>query len=463
YFASSPTCASTLNESEIITVLALPSATISGNATICSGSTSNVSFNGTANATVTYTINGSANQTVTLDGTGNASVTTAALTANATYNLVSITSAGAPACTQTITGSITITVLPLPTATISGNATICSGTNTSISFNGTPNAMIAYSINGGANQTILLDGTGNASVNSGTLTATTVYALLGITLTSSPFCNAVLNNSITITVENAPVISFTPNTTFGCAPLLVTFTNTTSNANNCVWNFGDGGTANGCGIVNHTYTTAGCYDVTLTSESANGCVSSLTMPNLICVEAMPIASFEPTPAVISVSHPISTMINNSSNAVSYNWNFGDGSNSTLINPEHTFNINETENYTITLIASSQSGCKDTAKVTITVEEELIYYIPNTFTPDGDKFNQTFQPVFSMGIDPFHFNMLIFNRWGEIIFESNDAKIGWDGTYGGKIVEDGVYTWKINFKLKTNDDHKMIVGHVNVLR
>ncbi|MDX1652570.1 MAG: gliding motility-associated C-terminal domain-containing protein, partial [Brumimicrobium sp.] len=101
-----------------------------------------------------------------------------------------------------------------------------------------------------------------------------------------------------------------------------------------------------------------------------------------------------------------------------------------------------------------------------IVEELIYYVPNTFTPDNDNFNEVFKPIFTSGFDPFDYKLLIFNRWGEIIFESNNAEVGWDGTYGAdseQIVKDGTYVWKIIFKTKINDERKEIVGHVNVLR
>jgi gliding motility-associated-like protein len=94
---------------------------------------------------------------------------------------------------------------------------------------------------------------------------------------------------------------------------------------------------------------------------------------------------------------------------------------------------------------------------------LIFYIPNTFTPDDDAYNSTFFPVFTSGFDPQKYSMLIFDRWGELIFESRDAEVGWDGTYGGKLMQDGTYIWKIEFKTKANDKRVMKVGHVNILR
>ena len=72
-------------------------------------------------------------------------------------------------------------------------------------------------------------------------------------------------------------------------------------------------------------------------------------------------------------------------------------------------------------------------------------MPNAFTPDDDEFNQTFMPVFTSGFDPQDFTLLIFDRWGELIFESHNHDVGWDGKFQGKLVQDGVYVWKIEFK------------------
>ena len=90
-------------------------------------------------------------------------------------------------------------------------------------------------------------------------------------------------------------------------------------------------------------------------------------------------------------------------------------------------------------------------------------MPNTFTPDGDNYNEFFTPVFTSGYDPYDFDLYIFNRWGEIIWESHDASAGWDGTYGGNLVQDGTYTWKIEFKTTETDERMMVSGHVNVIK
>jgi gliding motility-associated-like protein len=110
------------------------------------------------------------------------------------------------------------------------------------------------------------------------------------------------------------------------------------------------------------------------------------------------------------------------------------------------------------------GFFDSTSMFISTQEELIFYLPNTFTPDGDEFNQSFQPIFSSGYDPYDFTMTIYNRWGEIVFVSNDVTAGWDGTYGGaKEIQDGTYNWTIEVKTIANDERVMVQGHVNIIR
>jgi gliding motility-associated-like protein len=156
--------------------------------------------------------------------------------------------------------------------------------------------------------------------------------------------------------------------------------------------------------------------------------------------------------------------NQSVNGDNYVWDFGDGSPiESTFDAVHTFPSEESGEFIITLVAFSGNTCTDTARSTIKVENEVIFYVPNSFTPDEDNFNETFQPVFTSGYDPYDFEMLIFNRWGELIFESHNADIGWDGTYGGKTAPDGTYIWKIEFKETMSDKRHNEEGHLNLLR
>lgn len=195
---------------------------------------------------------------------------------------------------------------------------------------------------------------------------------------------------------------------------------------------------------------------------------SFVTQELTIGDEIPVASFIPSEFELTNLDTEVFFENTSTGAVTYSWDFGDESvNSTAENPVHVFPDDESGGYVVQLIAFSPLGCSDTITIAIQVWEELIYYIPNTFTPDGDEYNQTFQPIFESGFDPFDFNMLIFNRWGEVIFETNNHEIGWDGTYGAsgqrELVPQGIYTWKIEFKVEKNDERKMISGHLNVIR
>jgi gliding motility-associated-like protein len=135
------------------------------------------------------------------------------------------------------------------------------------------------------------------------------------------------------------------------------------------------------------------------------------------------------------------------------------------NPFHTYTSDETENgYTITLQVSSEHGCVDSISVFLPYESQTLFYIPNSFTPDGDEYNQVFKPLFTQGIDPTNFHLSIYDRWGQFVFESFDYSIGWDGTNGlGELVSDGEYSWTIFFHETHSEQTRFIKGHVNVLK
>jgi len=269
--------------------------------------------------------------------------------------------------------------------------------------------------------------------------------------------------SAQVSVQVPPQIAVEVSDTLGCAPFTVTFNNPfATGSSQCIWDFGNGLEVGGCNPT-YTFNEEGCYDVTLTS-SEGVCASQVSETNIVCVEGPPVASFYANPPIITDPTQWIQFSNNSFGAVDYEWNFGDGQNSNLEQPQHLYtDIND--GFIITLIASSELGCLDTAQVSIIYQEEPIVYIPNTFTPDGDQYNHVFLPVFTSGYDPFNYEMLIFNRWGEIVFESRDVNVGWDGTYGlnGTDAQDGAYTYKIIYKVLKTDERRLLVGHVNLIR
>ena len=91
-------------------------------------------------------------------------------------------------------------------------------------------------------------------------------------------------------------------------------------------------------------------------------------------------------------------------------------------------------------------------------------MPNAFTPDGNDINNIFLPVFTSGFDVYDYHFTMFDRWGEVLFESYNAASGWNGTYGSQgLVEDGVYIWQIEFGETMSDKRHTYRGHVTVLK
>jgi gliding motility-associated-like protein len=223
------------------------------------------------------------------------------------------------------------------------------------------------------------------------------------------------------------------------------------------WDFGDQGSSTQQN-PSHTYASQNTYNVTLTVVSNLGCSDVFTATSSVI--ASPTASFLYSPSEPSIFNPTVNFYNTSS-AGSISWNFGDGQTSSEENPIHTYSSSQ-GSYTVTLTIGSGT-CSDTASATVVVQDNLIYYVPNTFTPDGDIFNQTFKPVFTSGFDPYNYSLMIFNRWGELIFESRNTQVGWDGTYNNRIAQEGVYTWRIQFKLLEGDDRREIFGTVLSIR
>jgi len=420
----------------------LPTAQLSGGGTFCQGQNITpvtVSFTGSGPWTLAYQLNG-VNQTPIT-------------TANSTYELGQnagtylLTAVLDVNCTNTVTDTSLIVINPIPTIDLSP-LTLCVGSAGTLSS--------TVSLPGG---TYLWSPTGEttASINVAPL-ATSTYVVV-YTLNNCPS----LPDTAVVVVNALPVVSFSADTLIGCAPLSVNFTGMSNgDPNTCFWTLSNGQTLSGCN-PSYTFNQPGCFDVTFTA-SLNGCSSSVSASQYICIENSPIALFMANPNAINPDNSTVYFVNLSSGAVAYHWDFGDGTQSSEVSPTHLFNANG-GTYQVTLTATSSLGCISEYTITITYEEDLVFYVPNAFTPDGDQFNQVFTPIFSSGIDQTSYHLSIYDRWGELIFESYDLQTGWDGTYQIKngLVQDGIYVWKIDFKLKDTDDRRIVTGHVNVLK
>ena len=154
--------------------------------------------------------------------------------------------------------------------------------------------------------------------------------------------------------------------------------------------------------------------------------------------------------------------NTSSGALNYYWNMGDGGIIiTSENVSYTYEIEDSTSYIITLIAETEFGCIDTISRIITTP--LVFYIPNAFTPDGNEYNNVFTPIFSNKRKIENYSLSIYNRWGEIVFETKDVDFGWDGFYKNKMAESGTYIWQLQFTNLFNSKKELINGYLNLLR
>jgi gliding motility-associated-like protein len=212
----------------------------------------------------------------------------------------------------------------------------------------------------------------------------------------------------------------------------------------------------------------GTYSIELQLTNSLGCVYDTIISNALTSLPIPQAGFSTSPTIIQVDNPLVSFTDQSSGEInSWNWTFNvppSIETSTEQNPQFLFPNNVGGDYQVQLVVSNSNGCLDSIIGTITVFENYTLFVPNSFSPDGNEFNNLFK-VSGYGIEPYAFLLEIYNRWGELIFASNDPEMGWDGSYGkkGEMAPIGTYTYTLNYKLKNQDQPKAISGHVNLIR
>ena len=291
-----------------------------------------------------------------------------------------------------------------------------------------------------------------------------LYSAFGdynVTLTATN-TETLCSNGITqiVSVFESPTVGFDVSSIIGCEELEVTFYDTINNLNTSLqWDFGDGQTSNQSNFIDHQYNSTGCFDVTLT-VTMNGCVSTQIQQDMVCVYETPIANFITDYTSYLIDNAQVVFTNSSLFAETYLWTFGDEDSSSANNPIH--NYDDVGEYLITLFAVNSGGCYDSMMVTINVVNDLIIYVPNTITVDQDGINEVFYPVLGEAFLKDTYHLTIYNRWGEVVFESYNYEIGWDGSYAGHKAQQGTYIWQIEFSdLESTKYTKN--GHVSVIR
>jgi len=311
------------------------------------------------------------------------------------------------------------------------------------------------------------DGTTSTTPNVGSHT----YALYGtynITLTVTDNDCQIQQTTQVVINPIPPVLDFEYFPPSGCAPLTVNFVNRSQFADPSTyfWEFGANQGVSHAVDPTYTYFQPGVYSVTLSATNASGDTVSITKSMIITVYESPVAQFAVYPKVLNIPGDILYTNNQSFGASNFIWDFGDGTTSTDYEPQHEYT--EVDTFNIQLIAYNANGCADTARLESAVRtiRSGQVLIPNAFTPNLSApgstnlaENEVFLPLMR-GVEKFH--MTVFNRWGQLLFESYDPEIGWDGYYKGVLCQQDIYIYKITVEFEGNKQFTK-TGDVTLIR
>ncbi len=288
-------------------------------------------------------------------------------------------------------------------------------------------------------------------------------------VTVTDVCGNQVSNSLSVYPLDVPEIADYINMD-GCEPFSFSISDSLNNSNivEYLWDLGDG-TTSSLSEVSHTYQNPGIYSVKLQMINTLGCTSNFDTASIVNVFSLPIVICGASDTEIEFGEPAQF---SSSTQTTYNWDLGDplSIEDTSTQKAVTYFYSDTGTYTASVIVSNQYGCIDSCFVTIRVSPDISIKVPNVFIPDptgpngGDydpdnPNNQVFFP-FTEYVDKFH--MMIFNRWGEMIFETYDINKGWDGYYKGKLCQQDAYVWKIEATFFDGRE-KSLTGDVTLLR
>ena len=251
-------------------------------------------------------------------------------------------------------------------------------------------------------------------------------------------------DSILVSILPQPVVEFSADSLASCPPLYSKFLNKTNASSRCFWDFGDGSNAETCADVFKTFTRSGKYNVKLTVISVDGCKDSLIKENYINIYRVPVASFSMSPQPTTILQTEVSFKDESEGRITrWEWNFAGYDTSMKRNPKYLFPDEQEGTYPVRLDVYSDLGCADDTIRVVGINAEYYLYIPTSFTPNGDGKNDTWKPL-GVGFERDYYHVLVFDRWGKLIFDTFDYDEYWDGTVKGaeEIAPNGVYTWKI---------------------
>ncbi len=374
---------------------------------VCVGAGSAIGYTGNAPVTATYTWNFAGGTTISGSGQGPYSVSWSTPGSQIVTLGVSIGTCNSPATTMTVT------VNPAPVVNVN-SALICLGQTATLTANGAA----SYLWSDGS--------TTNPLIVSPITAANTSYTVTGTSLG----CSA----KATTFVDVTPLPNVTVNTASACPGQTVILT--ASGATTYSWSTGSIADSTSVGPL---AATPSSFTVSVTG-TGSGC--SNTAIGAVTVFPIPTADFSFTPNPAGVLNPVITFTDKSSAGVNYwNWSFGDGDSlaPNTNNPIHTYPNIETT-YTVTLNVQNTGKCSASKSNEIIIGPEFTFYIPNAFSPNNDQINDVFG---GSGGGIVKYQLLVFDRWGNLIFTADDISKTWDGKANGgaEVVQQDVFIWK----------------------
>lgn len=260
-------------------------------------------------------------------------------------------------------------------------------------------------------------------------------------------------------VKPNPLVSLSANDYLGCPPLDVTFTNSSPAlaGSSALWDFGNGDTSSTSNPT-YTYNNSGTFTPSLTITSADTCSTTENLTQPIEVGSLANATFDASPLVVTNLNPVVTFEALFPGTICY-FDFGDGNGDSSCFAQHTYQDSGT--YEVTFYTENAAGCWDTSSLTIKVQSQYLLHVPSAFTPNKDARNDVFQ-IFADGVKTFEF--AVFNRRGQIVWETSNPDATWNGNYlgTGEPCPDGVYVYTLKAK-DVNNKRREQTGRITIIR
>lgn len=350
----------------------------------------------------------------------------------------------------TIEDQVSVTTLPRPASNFPQEYQICRGESVNLSVFGdnlSCNWLPVALFDNNTNQFQLVEPESTTDVE--------------VTISNEWGC--VAYDSTRITVHQLPQVGFIPEAIPGCPPLQVHYEYYPVSGEIISWNIPGVGNFYG-NELNTTLTSTGIYDLTLSATSAFGCSRIVHYSQMMEVYEVPFADFILSPEKITTVDPIAKFTNTSFGAQSYVWDFNGLGTRTEISPSFEFPNEDPTTFTVCLEAENEFGCLDTSCKFLPLQNIYIFYAPTAITPDNDGINDGFRPII-LGFEESTYTLRIYNRWGEMIFETHDVNESWRGNSNGGdyYVPEGVYTWRVEVKEKIIANFEVFQGHITVIR